>query len=293
MNLRRIECITFCLVLVLITLLSYLLFIRTPPIKQIITLTISKENKVKAVIDNRPIITIILTDYGISRSLDSLSEKLPTEINFGISPYNLDNISNSNLKNNILFNIPLAQITTEDTPSPSPLKPNDEEDINLKKLNNLLQLAKNYQGVYTDENEIYSKNISEANFFLSKLQKENSIYLCGLQDKNANIYKIAKKIGFHILANDVILDEVLSTQAINVKLKELEDIAKKKGFAVAKGSHYLLTIDSLKSWLPSLKNKNIRLVSIVDFYRTTYTRNINNSEYSKELLDNLEGRNIK
>ena len=162
------------------------------------------------------------------------------------------------------------------------------ENINSNRLDKFLFSAKKFQGIYTDDNEIFTKNIADAEFFLSNLQKENILYLSGIQDLNANIYKVAEKIGFHILTNNVNLDDILSSEAIGNKLQELENIAKKKGFAIAMGSNYYLTINSLKKWLPSLANKNIRLVSVEDFYKMTYYTYTGKSVYNKELLDNLK-----
>lgn len=283
---KKLLFIIFFLTITLIILLGYLLFIKNPNNNNTsINLIISREVKTDKIIDNEAIIAIILTDFGIIKSLDELSKTLPTEINFGISPYNLNQIDTSDIKNNILFNIPLSSAPDETNPS---LESNVAENINSTRLDKFLFSAKKFQGIYTDGDEIFTKNITDAEFFLSYLQKENIIYLSGIQDLNANIYKVAEKIGFHILTNNVNLDEILSSEAIGSKLQELENIAKKKGFAIAMGSNYSLTIDSLKKWLPSLANKNIRLVSVEDFYKMTYYTYTGKSVYNRELLDNLK-----
>ncbi len=283
---KKLLFIIFFLTIKLIILLGYLLFIKNPNTNNTsINLVISREVKTEKIIDNEAIIAIILTDFGIIKSLDELSKTLPTEINFGISPYNLSKVDTSDIKNNILFNIPLSSAPDETNPS---LESNMPENINSTRLDKFLFSAKKFQGIYTDGDEIFTKNITDAVFFLSHLQKENIIYLSSIQDLNANIYKVAEKIGFHILTNNVNLDEILSSEAIGSKLQELENIAKKKGFAIAMGSNYSLTIDSLKKWLPSLANKNIRLVSVEDFYKMTYYTYTGKSVYNRELLDNLK-----
>ena len=283
---KKLLFIIFFLTITLIILFGYLLFIKNPNANNTsITLIISREVRKEKIINNEAIIAIILTDFGIIKSLDDLSKTLPTEINFGISPYNLNQIDTSGIKNNILFNIPLSSAPDEKNPS---LESNMAENINSNRLDKFLFSAKKFQGIYTDDNEIFTKNIADAEFFLSNLQKENILYLSGIQDLNANIYKVAEKIGFHILTNNVNLDDILSSEAIGNKLQELENIAKKKGFAIAMGSNYYLTINSLKKWLPSLANKNIRLVSVEDFYKMTYYTYTGKSVYNKELLDNLK-----
>jgi polysaccharide deacetylase 2 family uncharacterized protein YibQ len=276
--------ITFFLAVILLSLLGYLFFIKPPIITPSITLSILSAEEVKEAIDDRPIIAILLSDFGINKLTTSMSLDLPSQINLGISAYNLNQPDTYQLKNNILFNIPLSPISYTDNPSLKPLNSLDSEVENLQRLDNFLNQAKSYQAVYTDEDETYTKDASEAEFFLSNLKQRGLIYLCGLINKNAVIYKIAEKIGFHILANDVILDKVLSTQDINNKLKELESIALKQGYAVAKASSYQLTIEALKAWLPSLATQNIRLVSIEEFYKITYSKYLKKST-NEEFLE--------
>ena len=76
-------------------------------------------------------------------------------------------------------------------------------------------------------------------------------------------------MSFHILANDVILDEVISTEAINEKLFELEKIAQKDGYAIAMGSSNPLTVELLTKWISSLEAKGIKLIPINDLYKIT------------------------
>ena len=232
--------------------------------------------------DGKPIIALIIGELGVSKSNIELG--LPEEVTFGFSSY-ID-ISSAYLNNQLLLNIPLQSVDyPKDDPGPQALLLENSEQENLNRLNAILNKKINYQGVYTPADENYTNSEKTAEFLLANLKQRNLIYLCGIADKNNLIYQIAKKIDFHILANDVILDDVISSEAINDKLIELENIAREQGSAIAVGSSYPLTIELLKQWIPSLKEKDIKILPIKDFYQITKMR--------KALLPEAEPNDIQ
>lgn len=223
-----------------------------------------------AIKDNgQPIITIIIGDLGLS---DNEKISLPEEINFGVSSYAENFLNESN--NQLLINIPLeSNDSFSEDRIPQTLLINDTKQNNLIKLDNILNKYNNYQAVYSSSDERYSSSENAIEFLLENLKQRNLIYLCGIKDKNALIYKIAKKINFPILANDINLDNIISEEAIQDNLIELENIAHLQGNAIAIGSAYPLTIEEIKKWVPTLAEKGIRILTIKDFYETVKLRN--------------------
>jgi hypothetical protein len=136
----------------------------------------------------------------------------------------------------------------------------------LSQSEEFLQNLSDSQIIYNDSDECF---IGDAELFLSRLKEKNIIYLCGEQDKKAIVYQLAEKMSFHILANDVILDKVVSTEAINEKLFELEKVAQKNGYAIAISSSNSLTVELLNEWISSLEAKGIKLIPINDLYQIT------------------------
>ncbi len=223
----------------------------------------------KIIDDGKPIIALVIGELGMSKS--NLELELPTEITFGFSSY-ID-ISNAYPNNQLLLNIPLQSVDyPNDDAGPQALLLKNSEQENLNRLNYVLDKKINHQGVYTSADENYTNSEKDAEFLLFNLKQRNLIYLCGILDKNNLIYQLAKKIDFHILANDVILDDIISSEAINDKLIELENIAREQGNAIAIGSSYPLTIELLKKWIPSLKEKDIKILPIKDYYKITEIR---------------------
>ena len=227
--------------------------------------------------DGRPIITIMLSELGTEK--DQSLATLPAEINIGfIADAEDEEINDPAIAGrNVMLNIPLESegyVSEDEDPQAMLLENSNEE--NLRRLALSLARLNNNQGVYTAADEKFTQSVKAAELLLANLKQKNLLYLCGKNDKKAVIYQLAEKIAFHILANDVILDEVISSEAINDKLIELEKTAKQQGHAIAMGSSYPLTVESLQKWLPSLEEKNIRIISIRDFYKITQQRKLKN-----------------
>ncbi|MEK6734659.1 MAG: divergent polysaccharide deacetylase family protein [Pseudomonadota bacterium] len=275
--------ITIILSLIILIILAFVFFIKKNELiykaeiakqKIIVSLTrnemilnegpdpIIKEND-----DGKPIIAILVEGLDVIKALDILS--LPKEINFGFISQDSKEIENSLLKeHNLMINVPLQ----DDSYDENSLRFDNSLDINQKLLYNILDNLEDNQGIYTNKDEVYTNSFSETEWFLKILQKKNVIFLCGKQDKSSLVYQLAEKSSFHILANDLILDEIISEEYINGKLEELEKLAIENGSAIATTSPLPLTIEILKNWAPKLEQKGIRILSIKDFYNLTLQR---------------------
>ncbi len=222
--------------------------------------------------DNSPVISLLIEGLDAAK-IPREFFNLPEEITFGIST----NVTNNNIKSlisqkrNVLLNLPLEH---EDliTQSEETLLSNNAEDENSKLLNNFLSALDAKEGVYSIPEEKFTETISESEFLLQKLKEKDVLYLCGKADKSAIIYQIADKMSFHVLANDVILDEVIEPSLITANLAKLENIAIKNGSAIAIMSSYPLTLEILQNWLPTLENKGIKILPIKTLYKITKQR---------------------
>ncbi len=70
----------------------------------------------------------------------------------------------------------------------------------------------------------------------------------------------AREYGIPYAIRDVFLDHEISTEFVRSALKKLENMAHKKGYAIAIGHPHKETIEVLKEWIPTLKDKGLTLV---------------------------------
>lgn len=222
--------------------------------------------------DNGPVIAIVVSAVG-SLKLSGISD-LSSEISIGVPSY-IDLIKDSKLlEYNIALNIPLESNNYPEDEEPNSLLIKDSSEEIKMKLNNILEKQLNYQAVYTSSQESYTNSYSRAEYFLELLQNRNLIYLSEITNKDAIIYEVANKLNYSILKNDIILDAEISSEHIMKQLLELENIAKQSGLAIAMGNAYPLTLKLIEEWVSTLPDKNIKLVSIKDFYTIYVNRKL-------------------
>lgn len=234
---------------------------------QRISLSISSNQK-------KPVIAIVLGVIG-SLKFDDLVE-LSSDITIGIPSYMKIDDDKKLLGYNVALNIPLESknsIEEHKDVQAILLKNNDKEVID--KLETSLAKNFSYQAVYINNDEIYTYSYPKAENLLRLLQDKNLIFLSGLTDKDAVVYKVAENLNYTILKNNLVLDEKISSESIRQKLLELEKIAKESGFAIAMGNTYPLTIKMIKEWVSTLSDKNIKLVSIKEFYKELEREKLN------------------
>lgn len=71
---------------------------------------------------------------------------------------------------------------------------------------------------------------------------------------------VAAEVGIKHDIRDVFLDHVDTPEAVWKNLHKAEDVARKKGLAIVIGHPKDATINALRSWLPTLKSKNIEII---------------------------------
>ena len=189
----------------------------------------------------KAVIAILLNDFAINKENSDLALTLPIEVAFGAfgGDYNLQ-------PRDLVFSLPPFEYNLSDK---------------------IFETMKNYQAIYTEAEDIYTKDENAAKLLLNNLKQHNILYICGATKKEATIYKVANEIDFNLIDVDVVIDEIQASKDIQARLKQAERIAKDKGYAMLKGSQYQLTIEELKAWLPSLAEKNIQLISIEQYYK--------------------------
>lgn len=74
--------------------------------------------------------------------------------------------------------------------------------------------------------------------------------------------KVARQHRIPNLSRDIFLDNERSTAAINAQVHKLIRLAKKRGYALAIGHPYPVTLSVLEKWLPILDTYQVKLVPL-------------------------------
>lgn len=194
----------------------------------------------------KPKVAIILNTVGSTDA--ELVKALPSEIICGVSTMTEDKYKNYG-EHQLAYSIIL-----------------EDKDF-LAKIDNAS--TNMFDLVYTNYDESFTSE-PQAEIFLKTIQSKNLIYFSGLIDKQAMVYKIANKINYDIISNDIILDAEISDENISRQLQNLETIARERGYAVALGSAYPKTVEHIQKWSDTIKVKGIELVNFTDLYSNIF-----------------------
>ncbi len=218
-------------------------------------------------ISEKPVIVIIMSGIGMSASSTRDAMGLPKEITMGISPYSpsieewVRKIQESG--HEIVLNIPMeTEDAHTDNPGPYAILTQASEEDNNTRLKMLFGLIKNFQAVFSDSDEVFTRSINSVKPLLEYMKKEGKYYIYGGGYANYTLIQIADNIGYPILVNDLVLDNEISTQDINDKLQEMEKIAKEKGYVVAIAHPYPITVRMLSVWLSKMKDKDMVIAPV-------------------------------
>lgn len=219
----------------------------------------------------KPKIAILITGLGLSLSETNKSIRLNPELTLGFSPYsfNLDKLAEEARKygHEVMVNLPLEPLDyPADDPGPLALITELPDEENAKRLEFIINQFSGSEGLYCVDNEKFTRSVAGASLILNKLQAKKKIFLYAVETNNGIIQQLAEKYNYNLLMNDIYIDEEISTNAININLQKLEEVAKNNGFAIGIANPYPITLDILEEWYKSLSEKGISLVPISKIY---------------------------
>jgi polysaccharide deacetylase 2 family uncharacterized protein YibQ len=97
---------------------------------------------------------------------------------------------------------------------------------------------------------------------LEFLKEQNLPLLYGAGHGNNVLLKATLDMSWPFVVNDLVIDDDISVEAIEGQLAKLESFAKRRGYAVALARPYPVTCNLLQRWLPTVKDKGLRVVPV-------------------------------
>lgn len=208
----------------------------------------------------KPVVIIIIKELGLNPSFTHEALSLPKEITMGFSPYSArlgELVSESKaLGHESILNIPM-EVKDEhvDNPGEYTLLTKNSDAGNIKILEKLLGIAKDFDAVYSDADEVFTKSANRLQPVLEVLKQESKHFIYGGGYENYSTIQASGIVNDPILVNDLALDDDVSSDAINTQFVAMEKIANEKGYVVATAHAYPITINILKTWLEKAPEK--------------------------------------
>ena len=217
--------------------------------------------------NQKPMIAIIVTGLGTNKQITEQALRLPEAVNLSFSPYSKDLsgwMTHSRLSGHeILIDLPMesANYPASD-PGPLGLLVSKEQNENENRIKKLMAHDVGFVGFITPQDEVFLANPELFKSLLQVLSGRGLMLVVGKPPaKNESKELIEKGMTANVVA-DTLIDEELTSTAIQARLTLLEQTAKQKGVAVGIAQGYPITIKQLKEWSTKAEENGFIIVPV-------------------------------
>jgi polysaccharide deacetylase 2 family uncharacterized protein YibQ len=215
---------------------------------------------------NRPLVAIVLDDLGLDRlrTADAIRLRGPLTLSFMTYASDLAGQTQSARRagHELLLHVPMEAVDQHADPGPHGLFTVLSRDEILERLRWGLDRVDGFVGI---NNHMGSKFTSDERGMapvMEELHVRGLVFLDSRTSPSSVGIRMAAAYGVPHAARDVFLDDDQTPAAITKELERLEQLARRRGSAIAIGHPHDATIAALKAWLPLLGEKGLALVPV-------------------------------
>jgi polysaccharide deacetylase 2 family uncharacterized protein YibQ len=224
----------------------------------------------------QPMIAIVIDDMGIDDKRSRAVIDLPAPLTTSFLPYGGHSAELAPLAHagghEILVHLPMQPLNEHVDPGPHALTINMSAAEIDRQLDWNLGRFGGYVGVNNHMGSAFTEDAAGMREVLSQLARRGLLFLDSRTIGGTVTDTASRGLDLPVLQRDVFLDNVQEERAIWLQLKELEQAARRQGYAIAIGHPHDATIRALKAWLPRARQEGFALVpvsTIVDAARKT------------------------
>ncbi|MBL4894817.1 MAG: divergent polysaccharide deacetylase family protein [Emcibacter sp.] len=229
--------------------------------------------KVSAVVEGKPQISIIIDDLGVvrSRTFDVITLAPPLTLSF--LPYAPDLYDVTRIARDkgheLMVHIPMEPKGDKD-PGPHALLTHSTDQKILQDLQFNLSRFDGYVGLNNHMGSAFTEDRAGLNLVLDEVQKRGLLVLDSRTSGKSLFAQMAEERNIPNMTRDLFLDNEQDVDYIIGQLEKLENMARRRGTAIAIGHPYKETIKALSIWLPTLKAKGIAVVPLSHLIKRKY-----------------------
>ncbi len=210
-------------------------------------------------------IALLIDQFEFGSEFINNIKMLPKEITIGVSPYSeplLDIVSAiKDNGNDVFIEVPFIVPHNDTTVREYDIASSfNAEEIHYR-LQKILDKIDYTIGVYNLGHDKFLHSVDAISSIVDHLHKSNLFFLYGINDKTIVLESDNENV-FAVEACDIVIDKGQTQDKTLQALRDLEEIAKKKGKAIGVVRFDSANIDSIQKWLTTLDSKNIKIVPI-------------------------------
>ncbi len=211
----------------------------------------------------RPRIAIIVQDLALSDTATRTAiDRLPAEVTLAFSPYGrspgswVDAARADGHETLMMVPMEPAEYPRLD-PGPHTLRIALPPTANVERLDWVLGRADGLAGVLTHMGARFTASPEALRPVMTELAGRGLLFVAGREADAAVAPALATELGVPFAAAAVAVDADLTADAIDLRLFELESVARDRGAAVGVAGNYPLVLDRLAAWLPTLDDRGL------------------------------------
>ncbi|WNJ98516.1 divergent polysaccharide deacetylase family protein [Thalassospiraceae bacterium LMO-JJ14] len=221
--------------------------------------------------NGKPAIVIVIDDLGLDRRRARRMVALPGPLTLSFMSYaeDLQNQATQARKagHELMLHVPMEPGSAKINPGPNVLLSGMPRDELLKNVTWNLEQMSGYVGINNHMGSRFTSDAGSMKIVVAALKERGYLFLDSVTSGQSVAHETARDGGIPFAVRNVFLDHEDDLEEIRTQLRHTEQIARKTGLAIAIGHPRDNTIEALKSWLPTLKEKGFQLVPISSVVR--------------------------
>ncbi len=210
-------------------------------------------------------VIIIIDDMGISRKWSQKMAELEGPLTLAYLPYAEDLQAQADYasahNHHLMLHMPMEALAGKMASTPGLLTTNTTQDEFLNQFYTNLNSFEGFAGINNHMGSRLTQDRTKMTLVMNALKKNNLYFIDSRTIHNSVAADIAEETQVPYLVRDVFLDHEETLEYARNALRNLEQKAIQNGAAIAIGHPKEMTYLALQEWLPTLKAKNIELVS--------------------------------
>lgn len=224
-----------------------------------------------------PVIAVVIDDMGIAkkRTADIISLQAPLTASFLTYGADLDNQVKAAKKAGmeIMLHAPMEPYSKADVAPDVLTTKMNKKDVRLG-LEKMLSKFSDIKGINNHMGSKFTEDKERMQVVMEVLKEKDLFFLDSKTTSHSVGKELAQKNGVSYATRHVFIDNKNQVDYILNQLKIAEKIAKRNGYAVAIGHPKSGTYEALKQWLPSLKEKKIKILHMSDIVKVLHKSHI-------------------
>lgn len=218
--------------------------------------------------DGKPQIAIIVSEIGLSnaRSRQAI-ERLPPAVSLAVISFadgRTEWVAAAHAAGHeVLIAVPMEPKNyPRIDPGPAPLLIDRDDLENLARFEAAVRGVGPVVGVLAHKGDQFLANAERLRPILAATQDRGMIFVDNRSTPDSAVIGLASRLNVHVLLNDRFIDAEPSTDQIDRRLAELEDIARRVGQSVGIATPYPIAIERIRAWAEGLEDRGLRLAPV-------------------------------